>query len=92
MGQTPFHSYEMKDLLAKINEGKYMVATKDPLSIECALFLTQCLQANEFDRISGEELLEHPFIRKGDNEGHVSLTMLDMRSFFNELFNSILSS
>ena len=51
MGQTPFHSYEMKDLIAKINEGKYVVSTKDPLSIECALFLTQCLQANEHDRI-----------------------------------------
>ena len=43
MGQTPFHSYEMKDLVAKINDGKYCVATRDPLSIECALFLTQCL-------------------------------------------------
>jgi hypothetical protein len=23
MGKTPFHSYEMKDLLTKINDGKY---------------------------------------------------------------------
>jgi serine/threonine protein kinase len=23
MGKTPFHSYQMKDLIAKINEGKY---------------------------------------------------------------------
>jgi len=23
MGQTPFHAYELKDLVAKINEGKY---------------------------------------------------------------------
>jgi len=43
MGQTPFHSYEMKDLIAKINEGKYLVQTRDPLTIECALFLTKCL-------------------------------------------------
>jgi len=40
MGRTPFHSYEMKDLIAKINEGKYSVLIKEPLTIECALFLT----------------------------------------------------
>jgi serine/threonine protein kinase len=40
MDQTPFHPHEMKDLIAKINEGRYLVNTKDPLSIECALFLT----------------------------------------------------
>ena len=40
MGQTPFHSFEMNELLAKINEGKYIVQTLDPLSIQCALFLT----------------------------------------------------
>ncbi len=54
MGKTPFHSYQMKDLITKINEGKYQVQTKEPLSVECALFLTQCLQANESDRISIE--------------------------------------
>jgi len=30
----------MKDLIAKINAGKYVVSTKEPLSIECALFLS----------------------------------------------------
>lgn len=40
MGKTPFHSFEMTELLNKINEGKYTVHTKEPLSIECALFLT----------------------------------------------------
>jgi len=39
MGKTPFHSYEMKDLIAKINDGRYKVSIEDPLSIECALFL-----------------------------------------------------
>lgn len=42
-GQTPFHSYEMNELLDKINKGKYYVQPKDPISIECALFLTQTL-------------------------------------------------
>jgi hypothetical protein len=40
MGKTPFHSFEMNELLEKINEGKYTVQTKEPLSVECALFLT----------------------------------------------------
>jgi len=62
MGQTPFHSFEMKDLIAKINAGKYVVSTKEPLSIECALFLSQCLQANESDRINYKDLLNHPYI------------------------------
>ena len=61
MGKTPFHSYEMKDLIEKINSGRYSVAPKDPLTIECALLLTECLQANETDRISVEQIKEHPF-------------------------------
>jgi len=76
MGQTPFHSYEMKDLIAKINEGKYLVTTKDPLSIECALFLIQCLQANETDRINMKELMEHPFIYPVE-EKDLRLTIID---------------
>lgn len=43
IGKTPFHSFEMAELLRKINEGKYTVNLDEPLSIECALFLTQCL-------------------------------------------------
>lgn len=52
MGRTPFHSYEMKDLIAKINKGDYTVILREPITIECALFLTQTLQANEADRIN----------------------------------------
>lgn len=66
MGKTPFHSFEMAELLAKINEGKYTVHTKEPLSIECAMFLTQCLQANESDRINMADLMNHPFITSKD--------------------------
>ena len=43
MGVTPFHAYEMKDLITKINDGKYMLKLQEPISIECALFLSQCL-------------------------------------------------
>ena len=56
MGVTPFHSYEMKDLIAKINDGRYTLNLKEPITIECSLFLIQCLQSNEADRIPMEEL------------------------------------
>ena len=56
MGVTPFHSYEMKDLIAKINDGRYNLALDEPITVECALFLTQCLQMNENERIPVDEL------------------------------------
>ena len=43
MGKTPFHSYEMKDLLSKINDGKYDLELNEPIAVECALFLSECL-------------------------------------------------
>jgi len=42
-GTTPFHSFEMKDLLNKIKTGKYSLSINEPLTIECVLFLVQCL-------------------------------------------------
>lgn len=38
------------------------------MTIECALFLTQCLQSVETNRISADELLEHPFLQSETNE------------------------
>lgn len=54
MGVTPFHAYEMKDLINKINDGKYVLKLEEPVTIECALFLSQCLQTNESDRLNME--------------------------------------
>ena len=95
MGQTPFHSFEMKDLIAKINAGRYTICTKEPLSIECALFLSQCLQANESDRINFKDLLNHPFIQTandytngGDMEGDLKLTILDQDAFLEEIIHA----
>jgi len=59
--------------MAKINEGRYSVTLVEPLSVECALFLTQCLQANEDDRIDMDQLAEHPFIDLNSNPGLVNL-------------------
>lgn len=81
-GQTPFHSYEMSELLQKINEGKYQVETKEGLTIECALFLTQCLQANESDRINMQDLKDHPFIAFNTDDLEMpKLTLLDTDEF-----------
>lgn len=89
MGKTPFHSFEMTELLAKINEGKYTVHTKEPLSIECALFLTQCLQANESDRINMSDLMDHPFINTPNNteNGEMKLTILDHDDFQKDMLS-----
>ena len=62
MGKTPFHAYEMKDLLSKINEGKYDVTLKEPITVETTLFLLETLQSEEKDRIKDAALTEHPFI------------------------------
>lgn len=64
VGVTPFHSYEMKDLIAKINDGRYKLSLNEPIAVETCLFLVQCLQMNENDRVPVEELGEHPFIDK----------------------------
>lgn len=86
MGQTPFHSYEMKDLIAKINEGKYLVQTRDPLTVECALFLTKCLQANEDNRVNMMELIEHPFVNMElGKELADNLHYLDMNMYWDTI-------
>jgi serine/threonine protein kinase len=44
MGKTPFHSYEMKDLIQKINRGDYMLKLEEEaIALEVALFLSQTL-------------------------------------------------
>ena len=83
MGVTPFHAYEMKELIAKINDGKYLLKLNQPISIECALFLSQCLQTNESDRLNMEQIAEHPFI----NDLNEKLTELDFKAYFEELEN-----
>ena len=42
-GKTPFHSFQMKDLIVKINRGLYKLTLLEPVLVECALFLSECL-------------------------------------------------
>ena len=85
VGVTPFHSFEMKDLRAKINDGRYKLETQnEPIFIETCLFLVQCLQENENDRIPVEELSEHPFIAEALKT--MSLNKLDIDQFTMEMY------
>ena len=62
MGVTPFHSFEMPDLIRKINDGRYRLSLAEPVYVETCLFLVQCLQVREKNRILLGELQAHPFI------------------------------
>ena len=85
VGVTPFHSFEMKDLIAKINDGRYKlsVAENEQVNIQTCLFLVQTLTMSEKDRLPIEELGEHPLIV----EGLIStrLSPLDIEMFNNEI-------
>lgn len=86
VGLTPFHSFEMKDLISKINDGRYKLSLQEPIFVETCLFLVQCLQMSENDRLPVEELSNHPFI--SEELMSVPLTMLDIGSFNDEVEDS----
>ena len=83
VGLTPFHSFEMKDLISKINDGRYKLSLQEPIYVETCLFLVQCLQMSENDRLPVEELSNHPFI--SEELISVPLTTLDIESFNSEV-------
>ena len=83
VGVTPFHSFEMKDLISKINDGRYKLSLQEPIYVETCLFLVQCLQMNENDRLPVEELSNHPFI--SEELISVPLTVLNIESFNEEV-------
>ena len=81
MGRTPFHAWKLEDLIAKINRGDYPVKVIDEsLTAECALFLAQCLQSDEAQRIEADQLLEHPFLKPDRQE-----TDIDKQAYLNAL-------
>ena len=65
-GITPFHSKDRAEFEGKVDNAKFNLkdGVKDNLTLECILFLTQCLQHNEDDRKSISELITHPYIVK----------------------------
>lgn len=63
VGLTPFHCYNMQELVRKINDGRYKIACQEePVMIETCLFLLECLQTNEAHRIKMNHLVDAPFI------------------------------
>ena len=63
VGLTPFHCYNMQELVRRINDGRYKLACQEePVMIETCLFLLECLQTNDQLRIKINQLVEAPYI------------------------------
>ena len=64
--QTPFHAKNRPEFENKVKVSSYNLrdSCKEILTLECILFLTQCLQHNELERKTHEDLMNHPFIVK----------------------------
>lgn len=63
VGVTPFHCFEMRELVRKINDGRYKLAVEgEYIKLETCLFLLECLQTMEENRIEIGQLIDHPLI------------------------------
>ena len=83
-GNTPFYCFSEEELIRKIKDGRYKVTSRgEPISIETCLFLLECLQINEQDRIDLDSLLLSPFIDEKFSGG--KLQELDLAAFKTEL-------
>ena len=53
VGLTPFHCYDMKELVRRINDGRYKLTVEEGehIKTETCLFLLDCLQTIEENRI-----------------------------------------
>jgi serine/threonine protein kinase len=60
-GKVPFLAKSYQELIDRINHGDYLIRLNEPFTVECALFLTHCLQAVEEQRISISVITAHPF-------------------------------
>lgn len=81
MGVTPFHCFDMKELVRKINDGRYKLSIQggEKVKIETCLFLLECLQTLEQSRILAKDLEHHPYI--SDVMIQFSLHDIDKESF-----------
>ena len=84
VGITPFHCYEMRELVRKINDGRYKVSVDgEDVKLEICLFLLECLQTHEDERIQVTELLYHPLI--SEEFLYFALHELDRKQFQKEV-------
>jgi serine/threonine protein kinase len=65
-GQTPFHARNRAEFEGKVAASNYNLKedTKENLTLEAILFLSQCLQHNENERKEVTDLMQHPYITK----------------------------
>ena len=62
-GKTPFHGTCIREVLERIQHGWYQVSCQsEPVYIETCLFLLECLQMHENNRIDVKRLLTAPFV------------------------------
>lgn len=83
-GATPFHCYNLQELVRNINDGRYKLTDgpDGPVYVETCLFLLECLQNVEENRMSIEELAMTPYI--SSEFADVPLHVLDKIDFKNE--------
>jgi serine/threonine-protein kinase ULK/ATG1 len=65
-GQTPFHARNREEFNSKVEASNYSFkdTIMDSLTLECILFMSQCLQHNENERKCVTELIHHPYLLK----------------------------
>ena len=82
IGKAAFDADDMRDLVNKIETGKYKVPTT--LSKEVISFLNGMLQYNSKTRLDINQLAVHPFITKNIKEFH----LIDLKQVSNKLDNT----
>ena len=63
-GELAFKAINLKDLIAKIEKGNYVLPINDELSNEIISFINSMLQYDAKTRFSAEELSKHDFLTK----------------------------
>ena len=83
-GVTPFNCLSEEELISKLKHGRFTVSSEsEPIYIETCLFLLDCLQIHEQDRLRPDSLLCSPFIN--DEFAAFALHELDHAAFQQDL-------
>ncbi|CAI2363040.1 unnamed protein product [Moneuplotes crassus] len=71
VGRVPFNGEWDSDVLKQIEIGDYEIPNDMQLSKDFIHLLQHCLQYDPEERISHDELLEHPFLNKNNSSGKI---------------------
>ena len=72
-GKYPFHAEKMSELEKNLQNGLYVMQLPYRPSVESLHIITSCLNQNEDERISIEELSELPYLFEVGYEPHIML-------------------